>query len=101
MHLLVKDNKTHFPFVTALKEVLEHRSRFNGNGAEEHKSSFASLVKAKAKSLLEQLEFQIEELKGLVLSAGGSLTMRISSLINKQWKIAHSLCGKMFAVIPA
>lgn len=43
-HLLVKDHKTHFPFVTALKELLEHRSRLNGYGAEEHKSSFSSLV---------------------------------------------------------
>lgn len=50
MHLpKVKDHKTHFPFVTALKELLGHRSRFNGNGAEEHKSSFASLV-AKAEA---------------------------------------------------
>lgn len=44
MHLLVKDHKTHLPFVAALMELLEHRSRFNINGAEEHKSSSASLV---------------------------------------------------------
>lgn len=53
MHLLFKDLKTHFPFVTALKELLEHRSRFNGNEAEVHKSSFASLLfKAKAQDCL-------------------------------------------------